>query len=233
MVLRNLVRIPFLLVQLFYYAKCTNCIPEEKKFAFLKKVVAYANEAGNVKVETYGVENIPREGSFMFFPNHQGMYDVLAMIEGSTRPFSVVMKKELQDIFFLKQIFQIMGAYPMDREDIRQSMKIIQEVANDVVSGKNVLIFPEGTRSKAGNNIGEFKGGSFKSATKAKCPIVPVAIIDSYKAFDTHSVKAVCVQVHYLEPIYYEDYKMMKTTEIAELVSAQIEKNIKKFEKKS
>lgn len=233
MVLRNFARLPFLLVQLFYYAKCANFIAEEKRFAFLKKVVAYANQGGNVKVESYGTENIPKEGSFMFFPNHQGMYDVLAMIEGSTRPFSVVMKKELQNIFFLKQIFQVLGAYAMDRDDIRQSMKVIQEVARDVTAGKNVVIFPEGTRSKNGNKIGEFKGGSFKSATKAKCPIVPVAIIDSYKAFDINSVKEVCVQVHYLEPIYYEDYKMMKTTEIAELVSERIEKNIEKFEKKS
>ena len=48
----------------------------------------------------------------------------------------------------------------------------------------------------------EFKGGSFKAATKSKCPIVPVALIDSYKAFDTGSVKKLIVQVHFLEPIY-------------------------------
>ena len=41
-------------------------------------------------------------------------------------------------------------------------------VANDVKNGKNFLIFPEGTRSKNGNVIGEFKGGSFKSCNKSK-----------------------------------------------------------------
>lgn len=41
-------------------------------------------------------------------------------------------------------------------------------VANDVKNGKNFLIFPEGTRSKNGNVIGEFKGGSFKAAIQSK-----------------------------------------------------------------
>ena len=55
----------------------------------------------------------------------------------------------------------------------------------EVKNGRNYLIFAEGTRSKHGNHPQEFKGGSFKAAMKAKCPIVPVALIDTYKAFDT------------------------------------------------
>ena len=62
---------------------------------------------------------------------------------------------------------------------MRQAMKVIIDVSKEVEKGRNYLIFPEGTRSKNGNKIGTFKGGSFKAATKAKCPIVPVA--DVYK----------------------------------------------------
>ena len=114
----------------------------------------------------------------------------------------------------------------MDREDIRQSMQVIMNVANDVKNGKNFLIFPEGTRSRNGNVIGEFKGGSFKAATKARCPIVPVALIDSFKPFDTNTISQVTVQVHFMEPLYYEDYKDMKTTEIASIVHDRIQKKI-------
>ena len=99
-------------------------------------------------------------------------------------------------------------------------------VANDVKNGKMFIIFPEGTRSKNGNQVGEFKGGSFKAATKAKCPIVPVALIDSFKPFDTNSIKPVTVQVHFMEPLFYEEYKDMKTTEIAEVVQERIQKTI-------
>ena len=92
--------------------------------------------------------------------------------------------------------------------------------------GRNYLIFAEGTRSKNGNAVGTFKGGSFKSATKAQCPIVPVALIDSFKPFDTNSAKPVTVQVHFLKPLEYEEYKDMKTTEIASLVQERIQKTI-------
>lgn len=231
MVLRNLLFAPYWYWQLWYYGKHSQDLPDEKKFALLRKIVRNANKGGNVTIDAHGMENVPKEDSFMYFPNHQGMYDVLAMIDCSPRFFSVVVKKELINMFFLKHVFRVMGAYAIDREDVRQSMKVIQNVTKDVKDGHNYLIFAEGTRSRKGNKIGEFKGGSFKSAVKAGCPIVPVAIIDSYKAFDTDSVKPVTVQVHYLEPLYYDEYKMMKTTEIAEVVSERIRKRIEKFEK--
>ena len=102
-------------------------------------------------------------------------------------------------------------------------MQVIINVTKEVKKGRNYLIFAEGTRSKNGNRVGIFKGGSFKSATKAQCPIVPVALIDSFKPFDTNTIKEVTVQVHFLEPIYYEDYKDMKTTEIAAVVQERIQ----------
>ena len=83
-----------------------------------------------------------------------------------------------------------------------------------VKNGKNFVIFPEGTRSKNGNNLLPFKGGSFKSTQKAKCPIVPCALIDSFIPFDENSVRQVTVKLIYLPPMYYEEYKDMKTTEI-------------------
>ena len=106
---------------------------------------------------------------------------------------------------------------------MRQALQVIIKVSEEVLKGRNYLIFAEGTRSKNGNKIGDFKGGSFKAATKAKCPIIPVALIDSFKPFDTKSIKPVTVQVHFLEPLYYDDYKNMKTTEIAALVHDRIQ----------
>ena len=106
----------------------------------------------------------------------------------------------------------------------------LEEVAEEVKEGRNYLIFAEGTRSRKGNQLLDFKGGSFKSAVKAQCPIVPVALIDSYKSFDTNSIKKLTVQVHFLEPIPYEKYQGMKTTEIAAMVKQRIEETIKEFE---
>lgn len=47
-----------------------------------------------------GLDNIPKENGFMFFPNHQGMYDVLAIMDVCPVPISVVAKKKLQIFSF-------------------------------------------------------------------------------------------------------------------------------------
>lgn len=231
MVLYNLPFVPWWWYQLCHYAKHTDEIPEDKKYALLKKITVHANKGGRVKIDVHGQENIPREENFVFFPNHQGLFDVLSIIEASDRPFSVVAKIEVKNIFFLKQVFAIMKAKFMDRDDVRQSLKVILSVTDEVKAGRNFLIFPEGTRSKNGNHPGDFKGGSFKCAMNARCPIVPVAMLNSYQAFDTNSIHPVTVQVHFLEPLYYEDYKDMKSTEIAKIVRTRIVERIEEAEK--
>lgn len=226
MVFRNILLVPIFWIKLCYHASHADKYTEEEHFKLLRFIDHRANKSGNVTIKAHGIENIPKENGCILFPNHQGMYDTLAIMEVCPRTFSVVAKKELASIPFLKQVFACVKAYAIDRDDVRQGMKVIMNVANDVKNGKVFIIFPEGTRSKNGNQVGEFKGGSFKAATKAKCPIVPVALIDSFKPFDTNSIKQVTVQVHFLKPLLYEDYKDMKTTEIAALVQEQIQKTI-------
>lgn len=226
MVIRNIVLVLPMWIRLCYHAAHPDKYTEQEHFKMLKFIDHRANKAGNVEIVSSGLDNIPKESGFIFFPNHQGLYDVLAIMEVTPVPFSVVAKKEVANIPFLKQIFSCVKAKMMDREDIRQSLQVIMDVAKEVKEGRNYIIFPEGTRSKNGNKVGEFKGGSFKAATKAKCPIVPVALINAFKPFDTKSIEQVKVQVHFLEPLYYEEYKEMKTTEIAHLVQERIQKMI-------
>lgn len=226
MVLRNLYMVPYGWVRLCYRAAHVDKYSEEDMYAFLRWIDLHANRGGRVHIDAYGRENIPDKDGFIFFPNHQGLYDVLAIIEASPRPFSVVAKKEIAKIPFLKQIFACMKAFMLDREDVRQAMQVIINVTKEVQKGRNYLIFAEGTRSKKGNHVGSFKGGSFKAATKARCPIVPVALVDSFKPFDTNTIKPVTVQVHFLKPLTYEEYKDMKTTEIAALVEERIRRVI-------
>lgn len=230
MVLRNIILVPFMWVKLCYRARNAEKYTDEQHNEFLKYIVKRANKGGNVQVKYSGQENIPDKNGFMLFSNHQGMYDVLAILYGCPNPLSLVYKIELKNIPFIKQVAKCIKAFFIDRDDIRQSMKVIVDVSKEIKEGRNYLIFPEGTRSKNGNVVGGFKGGSFKAATKARCPIVPVALIDCFKPFDSRSIKKVEVQVHYLKPLYYEEYKDMKTTDIAEEVKRRIEEVIKENE---
>ena len=228
MIIRLFLKTPYYFFKI-WWCSISKKISYEQAFQCIKAVTKKANRAGRVTIETYGLENIPKEDGFIFFPNHQGLFDVLVFLDSCPRPFSFVIKKEASNIILLKQIVRALGAYAMDRDDIRQSMKVISAVTEDVKQGKNFLIFAEGTRSRQGNQLLEFKGGSFKSATKAKCPIVPCALIDSFKPFDEKSIRPVTVKLIYMPPIYYEEYKDMKTVEIAEEVKARIERTITEY----
>ena len=179
MVMRNIILVPFMWIRLCYHASHVDKYTEEEHYKMLSFIVRRANKGGKVTIDVHGQENIPSENGFMFFPNHQGLYDVLAILEACPRPFSVVAKKEVEHIQFLKQVFACMKVYTLDRDDVRQAMKVIADVSKEVMSGRNYVIFAEGTRSKEGNEVQEFKGGSFKAATKAKCPIVPCLLYTS------------------------------------------------------
>ena len=229
MVLKNFFHIPAWFYKLCMLGREKDPHTEKERYDFLRMIVKKVNKSGHVTIDVHGVENLPEENGFVLFPNHQGLFDVLAIIEANPHPFGAVVKKEVANIILIKQVLQLIRGFSIDREDIRSSLKLINQISEEVKGGRNFLIFAEGTRSKNGNRILDFKGGTFKSAVNAKCPIVPVALIDSFKPFDIASIKREVVQVHFLEPLVYEQYIGMKTTEIAHLVHNQIQEKIDEF----
>lgn len=229
MVLRNFWKVPGLYWKLCHYSRHTDEYSEEEKYAHIQHIFKLAIDTGNIDFKVYGLENIPEENGFHIYANHQGLFDILAIAASCPKPWAAVLKKELCKIPLLKHMAICTKSYPMDREDIRQSMEVIKAVTDEVSNGRNYLIFPEGTRSRKGNEMLEFHSGSFKCATRSKRPILPIALVDCFKVLDQKGSKPVTVQLHYLEPIYYEEYKGMNTTELANMVRARIEETIKKY----
>lgn len=224
-VFRMLFSVIALIIQMGWYAKPKHQ-DYHKAYQILRKKAEKAVKAANVELKIKGIENIPKEDGFIFYPNHQGLFDVLVFLVSCSRPFAFVIKKESSNIIMLKQIIGAIGSIPMDRTDLKQSMQVINEVAERVKQGENFIIFPEGTRSRNGNKLLDFKAGSFKAATKAKCPIVPCALIDSYKPFDEKGIKKKTVKLIYLPAISYDTYGNMRTQDLAQMVKSQIEKAI-------
>ena len=227
MVLRNLHIVPGAWLKLCKYAKHTDDYPEIEKWNHIRYILTRAVKSGNIDLKVTGLENIPRDRSFLLYSNHQGMFDVLAIAATCEPPLGTVMKKELKNVPLLKQIAACTKSFAMDREDVRQSLTVIQGVIKEINAGRNYLIFPEGTRSKSSNDLLEFHNGSFRCALKTRCTVVPIALVDCYKVLDQKGSKPVTVQIHYLKPIEYEQYKDMNTKELAELVRSRIEEKVK------
>ena len=228
MVIRKLYLVPFLFYKIWMAARHYQG-DYTKGFQLAKKISGHAIAAGNVTLEVHGIENVPKEDGFIFYPNHQGLFDILTFYKSCPKPFAVVIKKEAKDVILLKQVLQATGSQAMDRDDIRQSMQVINQVAKEVQEGRNYLIFAEGHRSKEGNKLLDFKGGSFKAAQKAKCPIVPCALINSFVPFDAKSIRPVTVTLIYMKPMYYDEYQHMNTNEIACEVKHRIEETIAQY----
>ena len=229
MILKNLHIVPGAFAKLCRYAANPEKYTEMEMWNHIHYIMERAVMGGNIDLQVTGLENIPEEDGFMLYANHQGMFDVVAIAATWERPLAAVLKKELGEIPLLKQIRLCTNSFTMDREDVRQSLEVIQNVTKEVKKGRNYLIFPEGTRSKNGNVMGEFHGGSFRCAVKAKCPIVPVALLNSHRVLDEQGSAPVKVQLHYLDPIPYEEFEGMKATEVAALVKQRIQEAIDQY----
>jgi len=229
MVLRNILKVPGLYAKLCHYARHTEEYPEQEKYDHIRHILQLAVKSGNIDLKVYGRENIPSTGGFIMYGNHQGMFDVVALAVSCDRPLAAVFKKELANVPLVKQIIACTKSFGMDREDVRQSLSVIQDVTREVEGGRCYVIFPEGTRSRNGNVMGEFHHGSFRSAVKAKCPIVPLVFIDSFIVLDQKGSASVTVQLHYLEPIPYEAYAGMKTSAVAEMVKEKIQQTLDQY----
>ena len=229
MVIKNLFHVPGWFYRVCRLGREDDTHTEQERYDFLRKVVTRVNKSGRVTIEVHGREFLAEEDRFFLLPNHKGRFDVLAIIEANPHPFGVVVKKEAAGVILVKQVIRLLRGLSIDRQDTRSSLKLIGRVTEEVMGGRNYLIFPEGTRSRKGNEILDFKAGTFKSAVNAKCPIVPVALINSFKPFDVSSINREIVQVHFLEPINYNQYVGMKTVEIAHLVHDRIQEKIIEF----
>ena len=226
MVLKNLHRLPGLWTTLCRHAKNPEDYPETERIENIRKIMQAAVAGGNVDLEVYGRENIPEKDGMLIVGNHQGLFDVVALVASWERIIAGVYKIELKDTPLIKQIALATHSFAMDRDDVRQSLTVIKGMTEQIQKGRNYLIYPEGTRSKNGNGMGEWHGGSFKPALKAKCPIQPVCVIDCYKVLDQKGSKPMKAQLHFLKPIPYEEYGTMKTTEIAAMVKARVQECI-------
>lgn len=157
------------------------------------------------------------------YPNHQGKYDALGIMITHKSPCSFVMDKVKSKMILVDEIVDLVQAKRLDRKDVRQAITVLNEVAEDVKKGRKYIIFPEGGYTfNNKNQMTTFKAGCFKCALKSKAPIVPVALVDSYKVFNSFTLGKVTTQVHYLKPLLYDEYKSLKTIDIAKIVQARI-----------
>ena len=228
-VFRNLFRAPYLLPLMRKMAKNKEKYSEEERYSLTVKSIKWMMKSGDIETKVYGEENLPANGGYVMYPNHQGKYDALGIIYAHKKPCSFVMDKAKSHTFLVREIVNLVGARRLDIHDVRQGFKIMNDMTEEIKNGKRYILFSEGGYFNNKNRVAEFKPGSFKCAVKAKAPIVPVALIDSYKPFNSSVWGKIVTKVIFMPPIFYDEYKDLKTVEISEIVRERIINEMRKY----
>ncbi|MEW9121410.1 MAG: lysophospholipid acyltransferase family protein [Thermotaleaceae bacterium] len=179
-------------------------------------------------VEVVGHEYIP-EGPVVFVSNHQGNFDIPLFIGYIDKPKAFIAKVELLKMPLVSSWMKKLRCIFIDRKDARQSLRAIQEGVQILKEDYSLVIFPEGTRSK-GPQLGEFKRGSLKLATKARVPIVPVTIQGTYRIMEANGsiIKPTAVKMTISPPILTTNLSKDEENHLLDKVYGIITENLAK-----
>lgn len=131
-----------------------------------------------------GRENLPAEGPVVYVSNHQGYADIVVLCAAlDTVQMGFVAKKELDKVPLYGPWIHEIRSVLIERDNPRESLKAISAGIKNIEMGYSMVIFPEGTRAQ-GPDMGEFKKGALKLATKPKVPIIPVSVDGTYRCFE-------------------------------------------------
>ena len=166
---------------------CVLCLPGlllPKKQAmwivkfFVYSVYFFEKYILGLDYEVRGIENLPRQDSYIVAAKHQSPYETLKLNILFNDP-AIVLKRELLMIplwgWFLAKVDPI----AINRSKARQSLNQITEGALRVKSqGRPIVIFPQGTRVLPEQTAREkpYKIGVARAAVATSLPIIPMAL---------------------------------------------------------
>lgn len=125
----------------------------------------------NLTVE--GRENIPENEGVVIASNHRSYADPVFLTFFMRKPVTYMAKEELFSNKIFGAFIRFLGAFPVKRGT--GDLKVIDDCVDILNSGRNVVIFPEGTRSKT-NKVGAGKSGVALIAAKSGADVLPVGI---------------------------------------------------------
>lgn len=126
-----------------------------------------------IRVEHYGMENVPKNKGYILAANHTSIADMFAIAVPVKGQICYMAKEELFKFFLVRWLFKALGTFAVRRG--KGDTEAIDKACDIIKSGKVLGIFPEGTRSKTGE-IGKAKAGVALIAMQTKADILPVSV---------------------------------------------------------
>lgn len=171
-------------------------------FPFVNKCLKLFFRVYN-SLRIYGRIQIPERGPYILAPNHQSFVDGPVVLSGLTC-------RQIKTCYFFATEQHVRGKFRrtladknntiiMEQAHLKES---IQKLAQVLKEGKNIVIFPEGSRTHDGE-LGDFKLSFAILSKELNIPIIPVCIRGAYDALPRHRkyLYPRHIEVHYLPPV--------------------------------
>jgi 1-acyl-sn-glycerol-3-phosphate acyltransferase len=173
--------------------------------------------AAGARVVVHNPERMLRGRGAVYASNHVSWFDVFAIATVLPR-YTFIAKSELRKIPIFGIGAESAGVVFLARDNRKAAFESYHDAAAEVQRGKNVVVFPEGTRGRE-YALRPFKKGPFVLAIAAKAPVVPVLVYGAREVMRKGSfrVHGGTVHVHFLEPIetegfgYEQRHEVMRT----------------------
>jgi len=131
------------------------------------------------RVTVKGASNVPDEGPVVLCANHIAWWDPVVVAVSVKRPVHFMAKKELFRFRILARLFRKLYAFPVDRG--KPDLAAVKNALGVLQEGHVLGIFPEGTRQKDKDHLGEMHAGAALFALKTGAKVVPAAIRSTYR----------------------------------------------------
>lgn len=182
--------------------------PLQERYAHLATWSKRLMCAFHVSVDIAQEEALPLDAPILFVGNHQSELDMLIQMSAIDVPFTFISKMENKKTPFVGSWSKTLDVLFFDRDDRTSGIHMLREASRRLKDGKNLLIYPEGTRSK-GTVMHEMQAGSLQPAFMSKAYIVPIVLENSYRYMDILKHKGT-FHIHILRPIPFVEYKPLK-----------------------
>ena len=114
-ILMNLFRAPYMIPKMHKEADHPEKYSEEERYELARHVIRLMKTTGGIKTKAYGLENLPSEGGYMMYPNHQGKYDALGIIYTHKKPCSIVMDRAKSNTILVREFIDLMQGKLLDK----------------------------------------------------------------------------------------------------------------------
>ena len=187
---------------------------------------------GGTKRIVIGEDNVPKDEAVLYVSNHRSIFDIVVTYPRVPRRTGYIAKQESMKLPVISFWMVYLDCLFLDRSDIRKGLEMVLTAIDKVKNGISIFIYPEGTRNKTDQPLGEFHKGSFKIAQKAGCPIVPVVVNHTRECFEDHMpwIKKTTVIIEYCEPIRISELSKEDQKNIDQYVKTIIEQTYLKNE---